>query len=99
MENQHRKITGYRELSPDEISLMNEIKAEGERLKSLLEKVSEHLAVQLDEAHSLEFVADRTAELARIKKAEPQHWLKIATEELQTGVMFLVRSVAQPTTF
>ncbi len=27
MENQHRKITGYRELSETEINLMNEIKA------------------------------------------------------------------------
>ena len=27
MENQHRKITGYRELNQDEIDLMNEIKA------------------------------------------------------------------------
>lgn len=36
MENQHRKITGYRELSQDEINLMNEIKAQGERLRALL---------------------------------------------------------------
>ena len=27
MDNQHRKITGYRELSQDEINLMNEAKA------------------------------------------------------------------------
>lgn len=35
MENQHRKIKGYRELNQDEIDLMNEIKAKGEELKSL----------------------------------------------------------------
>ena len=28
MENQHRKITGYRDLTQEEIDLMNEIKAE-----------------------------------------------------------------------
>ena len=28
MENQHRQIKGYRELSQEEIDLMNEIKAE-----------------------------------------------------------------------
>lgn len=39
VENQHRKITGYRDLSEDEIALMNEIKAEGERLAALFEKL------------------------------------------------------------
>lgn len=29
MENQHRKITGYRELNAEEIALMNEIKEIG----------------------------------------------------------------------
>lgn len=32
MDNQHRQITGYRELSQQEIDLMNRIKAMGERL-------------------------------------------------------------------
>lgn len=38
MENQHRKIAGYRELDQAEIDLMNEIKAEGVRLKELYDK-------------------------------------------------------------
>lgn len=29
MENQHRKIAGYRDLTQDEIDLMNHIKAQG----------------------------------------------------------------------
>ena len=33
MDNQHRKIKGYRELSEDEIALMNEIKALGPMLE------------------------------------------------------------------
>ncbi|EOW9436668.1 hypothetical protein ACOCGN_003252 [Vibrio cholerae] len=37
MENQHRKIKGYRELSQEEINDMNDIKSEGERLKNLIE--------------------------------------------------------------
>ncbi|MDC9623655.1 hypothetical protein KKI93_15650 [Xenorhabdus bovienii] len=41
MENQHRKITGYRELSQDEIDCMNKIKALGEELGHLYE----HLVV------------------------------------------------------
>lgn len=32
MENQHQKIKGYRDLSKEEIDLMNEIKAKGAEL-------------------------------------------------------------------
>lgn len=39
MENQHRKIKGYRELSQEEIDLMNEIKAKGIELGELVEKL------------------------------------------------------------
>lgn len=41
MENQHRQIKGYRELSPEEIALMNEIKTEGARLGALCAKLKE----------------------------------------------------------
>ena len=39
MENQHRKIKGYRELSQAEIDAMNEIKAKGIELGELVEKL------------------------------------------------------------
>ena len=39
MENQHRKIKGYRELSQEEIDLMNEIKLKGAELGNLVEKL------------------------------------------------------------
>ena len=39
MENQHRKITGYRELSQVEIDLMNEVKALGVELGNLVQKL------------------------------------------------------------
>lgn len=39
MENQHRQIKGYRELSQDEIDLMNEIKTKGAELGELVEKL------------------------------------------------------------
>jgi hypothetical protein len=35
MENQHRKIAGYRELTQDEIDCMNKVKALGEELSKL----------------------------------------------------------------
>lgn len=37
MENQHRKIKGYRELSQEEIDLMNNIKTLGATLGELVE--------------------------------------------------------------
>lgn len=40
MENQHRKISGYRELSQEEIDLMNEIKAHGRELGRLINRVN-----------------------------------------------------------
>jgi hypothetical protein len=42
MENQHRKITGYRELTEDEIARMNEIKAFGGQLDALIK----HMEIQ-----------------------------------------------------
>lgn len=39
MENQHRKIVGYRELSQEEINLMNEIKEKGKELGQLVKKL------------------------------------------------------------
>lgn len=42
MENQHRKIVGYRELTEAEIALMNEIKAEGENLRRVVEMIAVH---------------------------------------------------------
>lgn len=41
MENQHRKITGYRELSQVEIDLMNEVKALGVELGNLVQKLQD----------------------------------------------------------
>ncbi len=37
MDNQHRKISGYRELSQDEIDLMNSIKELGHALGEMVE--------------------------------------------------------------
>lgn len=42
MENQHRKIKGYRELSAEEIALMNEIKTKGAELGELVAKLREN---------------------------------------------------------
>lgn len=36
MENQHQKITGYRDLSEDEISMINTIKNQGPLLEEII---------------------------------------------------------------
>lgn len=41
MENQHRKISGYRELNEDEITLMNDIKALGPQIETVIRKMHE----------------------------------------------------------
>lgn len=47
MDNQHKKITGYRDLSQQEIDAMNAIKAEGSRLGLLIEEMRDN--PELDE--------------------------------------------------
>lgn len=39
MDNQHQKITGYRDLTQAEIDAMNEIKAKGAEVGALVEKL------------------------------------------------------------
>jgi len=39
MDNQHKKITGYRDLSQNEINLMNEVKEMGEKVGALVLKI------------------------------------------------------------
>jgi GrpB-like predicted nucleotidyltransferase (UPF0157 family) len=42
MENQHKKITGYRDLSQDEIDLMNEGKALAQKVGEFVDKLQAH---------------------------------------------------------
>ncbi len=41
MENQHRQIKGYRELTQNEIDLMNAVKSQGAVLGELVQKLRE----------------------------------------------------------
>lgn len=94
MDNQHRKITGYRDLSQDEIDLMNEIKLQGQALKELIGKVDYFLLGLAKEA------LEGNAELQQhLWDTEPNYWSSIAKRNLQQGLMALTRAVARPTTF
>ncbi|MDH7548259.1 Acb2/Tad1 domain-containing protein [Stenotrophomonas geniculata] len=85
MENQHRKITGYRELSQAEIDLMNEIKAKGAELGALVKRLEDNQA--------------RTTAEHGSGDAEPFRWIAIGKTHLQQGLMALTRAVAKPESF
>lgn len=95
MENQHRKIKGYRELSQEEIDLMNDIKAKGAELMALQAELVLMLAMQKDVKSTTEN-AEETEEFLRFQAAEPLRWAAIGKTDIQTGIMALVRAVAQP---
>lgn len=95
MENQHRKISGYRELEQDEIDLINEIKSHGAALNLLCERINYNLIAQGLRQEMLA-KADGCAELDRCVAAQPQRWLSIGRTDIQTGLMALTRAIAQP---
>lgn len=114
MENQHRKITGYRELIQEEVDLMNRIKEKGAELLQLQAELEGRLStdhdVKLSEARrsmaGKEYngtpytehtgASDECQELRRFRAAEPQRWAAIGKTDIQTGIMAMVRAVAQP---
>ena len=97
MENQHRKIAGYRELSQAKIDLMNRIKAKGGELLELQSELIQMLIQQgRDKAADAASNTDCDAELERFQAAEPVRWASIGKTNIQTGIMALVRAVAQP---
>ena len=93
MENQHRKIKGYRELSQVEIDLMNRIKAKGAELLELQRELVNSLH---DYQAHLAVSAGDDGETHRFMSAEPFRWAAIGKTDIQTGIMALVRAVAQP---
>ena len=91
MENQHRKIKGYRELTQVEIDLMNEIKQKGIELGEL--------TTALRAYHLHQATGATGDEVARLAVAQPERWWALGRTKLQEGLMALTRSVAQPEFF
>lgn len=88
MENQHAKITGYRDLTQDEIDLMNEGKELAERCAALVTKL-----------RTLEYDTVSGGSPAIIKTMADPRWVAIGVTQLQQGFMALTRSIAKPGTF
>jgi hypothetical protein len=101
MDNQHRKIATYRELSQEEIDLMNRIKQHEAETMALMSEVEMHIKAQREKAKAENIAASQqllSSETFRLNNAEPERWLSIARTDIQKGFMSFVRAVAQPTT-
>ena len=95
MDNQHRKIIGYRERDQEEIDLMNRVKALGPAIESVLVDVQEFIKNQKTRGSAFE----QEEVLARHEDATPERFAALAKTDFQTPLMYLTRSVAQPTFF
>jgi hypothetical protein len=86
MKDQHKKISGYRDLSQAEIDLMNKAK-----------RLEAEVLVLVDEVkHGLVKAGYEPEEAERTDRAQALRWNSIARTDIETGFMALVRSVAQP---
>lgn len=98
MDNLHKLIAGYRDLTEDEIALMNEVKAKAAEVGTLVEKLRERLpAFKMDGEPGQ--VGDQTLIGVSEEAYETDRWMTIGTDHLQQGFMALTRAVARPTTF
>lgn len=90
MQDQHTKITGYRDLSQAEIDLMNEIKATEVVVAELFGRVAS-LAAERSTANP----AAPRGPIAHIE-IEACRQRSVARQEFESAFMRLVRSVARP---
>lgn len=89
MDNQHKHIKGYRDLSAEEIDMMNKFKeiavTVGDACLELREHV--HKAMPFDTIEQ------------RAERDEAKRWLEEGEMEAQKAFMCLIRAIARPTTF
>jgi hypothetical protein len=90
MDNQHKLIKGYRDLSQAEIDLMNE----GKELQAKFEDYHSRVRAQIIASSSAPDLPKE--EVERINRAEPLRWLSIGRTHFQEGMMATVRAIAQP---
>lgn len=92
MKDQHTKIKGYRDLTQQEIDLMNKIKEHGEQTKFLLDQVKAMRQDQQSPFCDPKPLSDDQFE-------QSFRCLGLAADHLQTGQMWFVRAVALPDSF
>lgn len=83
------KITGYRQLTEEEVALMNEGKALAEQCGEYIAKLRNRDAE----------IAATMQNVANPPRTLDQRWISIGATDLQRGFMAVIRGIAQPTTF
>ena len=86
MDNQHRLIQGYRELSADDIQLINDIKTMGLQLEALTDRVEAVLKERTNSGEPDAYVGYYDSAV----------WYTSAVHDLKVGMMQLVRAIASP---
>lgn len=81
------KVTGYRQLSEEEVALMNEGKALAQSCGDFVEKLRTYADVA------------RKTDVQQLTPPLDQRWISIGATDLQRGFMAIIRGIAQPTTF
>jgi len=91
MKDQHKKISGYRELSQLEIDAINKLKRLGEEMEKTLQEVNAiHGRILTEEEASGGIITEIKLD---------RGWFNEGKKDMQKGLMCVIRSVAQPTTF
>ncbi len=87
--NSPSMIPGHRVMSPEQIALIEKVRALGIAIEGVLNEVKARVEMQRTFAATHDVHAQLTA-------AEPERWLATARTDLQVGLMKLTRAVAQP---
>lgn len=91
--NQPTPVTGYRQLAPEQVALMNKMKALGNQVGELIAELRKMPA----SCANGDLIIDRSGSQPRYSL--DQRWVSIGATHLQEGFMALNRAVAQPSTF
>lgn len=89
MKDQHKLIKGYRDLGQEDIDLMNRAKALEADILKLIQDVKTHVSTLMSSNLPEE-------EWRRYYRAKPKVWLNLGQDNLLTGMMQVVRAIAQP---
>lgn len=96
MENQHKKIKTYRDLSEQEIELMNELKILEAQVLDKIEEIGAMRQAQKDYLTSPETFGNKVEGLTMAQLNESHRCMALAKTNLQQGFMWGVRGIALP---
>lgn len=96
MENQHRLIKNYRELTKTEIELMNQVKDMGDELLKLMNQVEAFVIDRHDTEVSTGVYSNYEGDENKEFQNESKRWIDEGKFELQKSVMYAVRSITRP---